>query len=340
MVKTTEPDFLIVGQGLAGTLLSFELMQAGYKVHIIDNAHFESSTKVAAGLINPITGRRFVKSEQIDELLPVAKLTYEKLEKFMGIQLWNERKIKWALSGRKEENDWNARAASEAYALFMNFSDANAELLEKTRDVDAFGTIHVAAQVNISAMIEAFANKMMEEGMLTREVFDYEQMDLKVKDRIQYKNFNAERIIFCEGARGRFNPYFRDYPFFVAKGEVLILKIPELKTNDILKSHITFCPLGDDLYWTGSNFEWHPENAQPSNEFRDTFTEEIRKFLRIPFEIVDHRAAIRPATSDRRPIIGFHPDFPQLGIFNGLGAKGTSLGPWWAKQFVQSLTNR
>ena len=340
MENTKETDFLIVGQGLAGTLLSFELMQNGYSVHIIDNNHFESSTKVAAGLINPITGRRFVKSEQIDVLLPAARQMYQQLENFLGIPLWIDRKIKWALSGIKEENDWNARAATDAYAVFMNFSEADGELLEKTRDFDAFGTVQLAAQVNISAMVEAYAQKMIAEGNLSREKFDYELLSLHKDDHVIYKNYKAGKIVFCEGEKGRFNPYFKNYPFFVAKGEVLILKIPELGSGDILKSQVTFCPLGDDLYWSGSNFEWHPKYALPTQNFRENFTREIQQILRIPFEIVEHRAAIRPAVSDRRPIAGFHPDFPLIGIFNGLGSKGTSLGPWWAKQFVQNLSGR
>ncbi len=337
MGNTTETDFLIVGQGLAGTLLSFELLKAGYSVHIIDNSHFEASTVVASGLINPITGRRLVKTEQIDELLPIAQSTYLVMEQFLGVPLWKDKNISWALSGMKEENDWNARVSTEAYARFMHFSDSAHYLMEKTRDVDAFGTIFAAAQVNISLMIGAYAEKMNDAGKLTREVFEFEELDFNEPNCIRYKGIKAGKIIFCEGEKGRFNPYFRDYPFFVAKGEVLIIRAPELGLKEVLKSHVTFCPLGEDTYWAGSNFEWNPSDARPTKLFRDAFTEEIRKILRVPFEVIDHQAAIRPAVSDRRPLVGFHPEFPLIGIFNGLGTKGTSLGPWWAKYFLELI---
>ncbi len=56
-------DFLIVGQGLAGSLLAWELMQRGAKVLIVDNG-MPNASQVAAGLINPITGMRFAKTHQ------------------------------------------------------------------------------------------------------------------------------------------------------------------------------------------------------------------------------------------------------------------------------------
>ena len=65
-------DYLIIGQGLAGSLLAWELIQRDCKVVIIDNGK-ENASQVAAGLINPITGMRFVKSADVDTLLPAAK---------------------------------------------------------------------------------------------------------------------------------------------------------------------------------------------------------------------------------------------------------------------------
>ncbi|MEX0882137.1 MAG: FAD-binding protein, partial [Cyclobacteriaceae bacterium] len=51
-----EVDFLLIGQGLAGTVLSYRLIKAGFKVHLIDKDEEGTSSKVAAGLYNPITG--------------------------------------------------------------------------------------------------------------------------------------------------------------------------------------------------------------------------------------------------------------------------------------------
>ncbi|MFT5168556.1 MAG: glycine oxidase, partial [Saprospiraceae bacterium] len=57
-----EVDYLIIGQGLAGSLLAYQLLERGKTVQIIDNHHNGASSSIAAGIINPITGRRFAKS--------------------------------------------------------------------------------------------------------------------------------------------------------------------------------------------------------------------------------------------------------------------------------------
>jgi glycine/D-amino acid oxidase-like deaminating enzyme len=71
-------DYLIIGQGLAGSLLAWELIQRGCTVVIVDNGR-ENASQVAAGLINPVTGMRFVKSVEVDHLLPMAKQYYSHL---------------------------------------------------------------------------------------------------------------------------------------------------------------------------------------------------------------------------------------------------------------------
>ena len=65
--------------------------------------------------------------------------------------------------------------------------------------------------------------------------------------------------------------------------------------------------------------------------------DKLKKVLKIPFEIVNHQAGIRPTVNDRRPLIGLHPKHPTLAIFNGLGTKGVMLAPYFAQQFYSFL---
>ena len=71
-----ESHVLIVGQGIAGTVLSYKLSQRNISHKVLDNNHQSAATHAAAGLINPITGRNYVKSWMIDDLLPEACLLY------------------------------------------------------------------------------------------------------------------------------------------------------------------------------------------------------------------------------------------------------------------------
>lgn len=70
-------DVLIVGQGICGTFLSRELDRVGLSYIVIDEVQPHTASRAAAGLINPVTGRRFVKTWMIDELLPFMRKVYD-----------------------------------------------------------------------------------------------------------------------------------------------------------------------------------------------------------------------------------------------------------------------
>ena len=78
-------DYIIVVQGIAGTLLTHLLIKKGKKVFVIDNGHKSSSTKIAAGLMNPITGRRYVKSWKYQELYDFAIKTYKEFDELLNM---------------------------------------------------------------------------------------------------------------------------------------------------------------------------------------------------------------------------------------------------------------
>ncbi|MEM1215892.1 MAG: FAD-dependent oxidoreductase, partial [Bacteroidota bacterium] len=107
--------YLIVGHGIAGCLLGHFLERAGVQVTYLDAPAQTAATSVAAGIINPITGRRYVKSWRVDDLLPAAQATYQALEADLGISFYHERPLIRTLFNRGEENDWHARQLDEAY---------------------------------------------------------------------------------------------------------------------------------------------------------------------------------------------------------------------------------
>jgi glycine oxidase len=324
---------------LAGTLLSYELTQLGFYVQVIDNQHFEAASAVAAGIINPITGRRIVKTEQIDELLPTAKFTYQALEKDLGVSLWEERNVLWSLSDTKEENDWHLRASQAGMEDYIVAEPDTHDILTKVKNIKAFGEVKQAARVNIALLISAYAKKLTSQNRLLQEDFDFNLLEISEKE-IKYKHLRAEKIIFCEGHRGRLNPLFQDLQFAVAKGEALIFQAKNLPPERILKNNITICPLADGTFWAGSNYEWNPSDSQPTATIRAEFEQQINTFLDVPFEIIAHRAAIRPTMKNRQILTLIHQDFPNVAMFNGLGTKGTSLAPYWAKQFAKEIAKK
>ena len=175
--------------------------------------------------------------------------------------------------------------------------------------------------------------------MILAEHFDYEQLTLQ-ENHIQYKSHTAKQVIFCEGHQARFNPWFQYLPFEVAKGEMLIIKIPDSNFQKTLKHKIFLVPLGDDLYWLGSTYDWDNLDELPTAVKKENLIERLQKSIDVEFEVIDHLAAIRPTVKDRRPFLGRHPQYQQLCIFNGMGTKGASLTPYWANEMTSFLLDQ
>ena len=159
-------------------------------------------------------------------------------------------------------------------------------------------------------------------------------------DHIRYRELVAKKIIFCNGIDAASLPFFSKLPFAPNKGELLILKIPGLAKTNIYKRGMVLVPLAQkDLWWLGSSYEWDFDDGLPTERFREEATRLLKTWLKIPFSIIDHLAGIRPATIERRPFVGIHPVYSEIGILNGMGTKGCSLAPWFAKELADNLIN-
>ena len=98
-------------------------------------------------------------------------------------------------------------------------------------------------------------------------------------------------------------------------------------------------PWQDNLWWIGSTYEWDFADLNPSPEFRNKVEMQLEYWLKLPYKIIDHIAAERPANLERRPFAGLHPLYQNIGILNGMGTKGCSLAPYFAQQFAEHLIN-
>lgn len=329
-------DYIIVGQGLAGTLLGYFLEKAGKRVLFVDQGYESAATRVAAGIFNPITGRRFVKTWMVDELFPYAQKLYAELEKELGVGIYYDTQITRALFNHVEENQWMMRSDLPENIPYVddtaNFEHYNGKVVKPF----SYFELKNAGRADIFAMVQAFRKKWKAKSMLMEEAFDFEQLEFQ-GEQVAYKGIKADRMIFCEGYLARNNPYFSYLKYNPAKGEVLIVRIPNLSFEKILKHKLYIVPLGEDLYWVGATNDWNNINCDTTAESRKYLENRLASFLEIPFEIVEHQAAVRPTVKDRRPFLGMHPKHPQLGIFNGLGTKGASLGPYWANEMAEFL---
>ncbi len=330
-------DYLIVGQGIVGTLLAWFLEKAGKSYILFDNGQQQAASKVAAGLINPITGRRFVKSWMIETLLPFAKQTYQEMEAIAESSLWKEVPIVRYFQTTAEGNNWLSKTSYDGYEQFLSQKKLPEYLHDVIKDTGGYGIIN-GAQVNVGLLVQYFRQAFLDKKILINQAFDYQQLQF-VGEEVMYGEWKAKSVLFCEGYSASQNPWFNHLPYESAKGEVLMLRIPNLHTDFILKKTQFLVSIEKDLFWFGSNYEWEDLTDYPTKEGKAYLEERLKDILQLEYSIVDHIAAVRPILKDRRPAIGWHPDYPQLGFLNGMGTKGTSIAPYWVHHFVEHLVH-
>lgn len=329
-------DFLIIGQGLAGSLLSYFLMKKGKSLKVLDFPHQGRTSNIAAGLINPVTGRRIAKSWRFEDLLPFARQTYKALEAELGIPLWHDRQIARALHTVFEENEWLRRSSFPEFTDYLHDEPELGDTKQFLNQPHAWGELRLAAQVELPRLIECWQDKLKSEGLFVSEDVDYGQFEMH-EQGVHYKGLSASMAIFCEGGKAVANPFFNYLPFLVTKGELLLVKIPSYQTAWIIKHNLFLIPLANGLFWVGATSRYEFDGPLPSPQGREWLLAELGKTLTVPFEVMDHLAGIRPTVADVRPLLGQHPSCPQLAIFNGLGTKGALMGPFFAKQMADNL---
>ncbi len=335
-MENKQVDYIIVGQGLAGTLLGYFLEKNGQKIHLIDQAHRAASSKVAAGIINPITGRNFVKSWRFEDVFPFAKKTYQEIGDLFNQTFFYSQNIVRELFNDREENEWMVRSSYPDYEDYFE-EDVDWKSFDGKVNKKIF-TIELkhAGRLDIPKLIHFFSEYWLKKNQIEKKKFEYDKI-LFLNGGVQYENIKASKIIFCEGFQAKHNPYFSNLNYQEAKGEILKARIPHADFQKILKHRLYIVPQGNDIYWIGATNEWDHLDENPTSKNFEFLKNKLEKILKIPFEILSHEAAVRPTNKDRRPLLGIHPEKKQLAIFNGMGSKGASLAPFWANAMTQHL---
>ncbi|MDQ3682118.1 MAG: FAD-binding oxidoreductase [Bacteroidota bacterium] len=330
-------DYLIVGQGICGTLLSWFLHKEGKSFLVIDDERHSSSSQIAAGIINPVTGRRYVYTWMIDTVMPFALDTYKEMGEYLNIQTVFSKSIIDFFPSPQMRNAFIDRL-TEDDTFLHSYPDQNF-FNQYFKYGFGCGEIRPAYIINMQLLMAAWRKKLYDLDAINIHTLKMDELKI-TPDGITYQNITAEKIIFCDGIASAKNPWFELLPFSPNKGEALIIESAELTNEHIFKKGLMIAPLSvQNTYWVGSNYQWEFQDDHPTEKFFQQTKYHLEDWLKIPFKILLHKAAVRPATLERRPFVGFHPQQPALGILNGMGAKGASLAPFFANQLTSHLVH-
>ena len=228
----TALPFLIVGQGIAGTAIAFELLRRGYGVVVVDDEHREAASAVAAGIVNPITGKRFAKSWNMERILAAMPAFYAAMARWVGDEGENgsffaPKTILRALRSAADENTWLARSAWDGWREYVgeHLPDAD-DLKAALQPAAAFAAIAGGGKVDIARAVRLMQAYLRRVGAYHAGRFDYSAL-VQTDTGVQYGSIAACAVVFCEGANVRHNPYFNYLPLQPSKGEALAVLIPE-----------------------------------------------------------------------------------------------------------------
>jgi glycine oxidase len=330
-------DFIIVGQGLAGTILSLFLLEKGKSVFVIDKYDTTSSSNIAAGIIHPITGRRLVKSWLLDEAYPIARKTYLELENKFSENFFKEISIIEIFTSVKNRNDWIERSGTQGYEHLIG--DELPANFNPSINCN-YGAIKLKPTgfLLIRKLIDVFRKFLIDKNVLINENFEFEELKIS-EQSVEYKHVSADKIIFCEGYHAQHNPSFRQLPYKFAKGEIIKIKCENLIEDFIINKGVFIQPLGDHLFRVGATYDWDHLNNESTEEAKKKLVEQFASIVSLPFTVVEHEAAVRPTMKNRRPVMGLSLINNKVGIFNGLGTKGVLLAPLLANNFAEHLIN-
>jgi glycine/D-amino acid oxidase-like deaminating enzyme len=333
-------DHIIVGQGLAGTILALTLLEKGRSVMLIDDGKPVTASKIAAGLYNPVVFKRLVKSWMADELLPYMDSFYPRMEKQLNTRFYFSKRILKPFAEEQEKVLW-LKKTDEPIGKYLNKNIYNEDLNGIVHNPLGISEVLHAGNLDTFKFLTAARNYFREKDLIVEDKFDHDLLEIN-ENTVMYKGIISGRIIFCEGYKTTVNPFFSWLPFKLTKGEILTVRLAAGNTipeDIVLNKAVFILPLGNNTYKVGATYEWNDLSEDTSEKGRAELIEKLEKVLKVPFDVIDQQAGIRPTVLDRRPLIGIHPDLRILGVFNGMGTKGVMLAPFFANQFAEFLEN-
>ena len=332
---TSEIDYLIVGQGLAGSVLSYHLLEKGLSIRVINETKKQTASWVAAGLYNPITGRKMVKTWQADMLFPYLQTFYAELESVIERKVLHPMPIYRPFASVAEQSDWAGKSGNTELTSYVREVFYQSHYEEYIHDALGGIVLDQCGYVDVPALLEGCRQYLKAQAVYEEGRFDPSALHFE-SDSVVYQQWKARRIIFCDGAEGPQNSFFSWLPFQPVKGEILLIR-PEKKVDIIFNRGVFIVPYGD-FCKVGSTYDHQNLTFDPTTRGRVTLVQKLDQLLKIPYTIEGQVAGVRPATRDRHPFVGVHPQQKTLAVFGGLGTKGVSLAPYFARQLVALLT--
>ena len=312
-------DYLIIGQGLAGSCLALELIGRGKQILVMDRVDPHSASRVAAGMFNPITSKVRSTTWKAELLFPHLHQFYSSAEQLTGGKFYYPLPMYRPFSSIDDQKGWDIFESK--FLKKLHLKSVYGQMV-----YDPLGGLELSHSgfLDTHSFVDSVNYYLNLRGCITPAF-----KELNVNENfLEHCNLLADRVVFCEGSHVVKNPYFNWLPISKLKGEVLELDA-DLPTDIIFNRSVYLVPLGGK-FKAGSTYDRSGQEGNSEAGIKD-IQNRLSELLKVPFKTLAQDWGFRPVVRDRRPVIGQHPDRKGIYIFNGLGTKGVSLAPWVAE---------
>jgi glycine oxidase len=329
---------LIIGQGIAGSVLAWSLHWEHRTVHALDRGRNITASRIAAGLITPFTGRRLSKAGDFDESAAVAKKFYQRVEQETGALLFkeepavrfflNEAEREFFLKERYEKHRSEIELISDENGAVKGFRMLRAARLRVTEFLEVTRSFFAAR--------DGFHNVDLDPGK-----------DIEVTEhgvQIRKQGLTGEELFFCQGYQPEENPWFPGIPDAPARGEIMRLDIPGRTAKEVVHRGLWLAPATDrgkdssaNEYLLGATYDREDLDQKETQSGRDELLRGVKEITTESYRVIGHYSAIRAGMKTRRPVAARHPEYSHVAIMNGMGSKASLMAPITAQRLLSVM---
>ena len=328
-------DYIIVGYGISGLTFAFKLIKEKKDFVIID-VPITNSTYQSGAVLNPTILKRYTVSWKGSEFMKFAKEFYSEFEKKYKIKVCENFLIHKYFLNEQEQNYWIEASGFKSLENYLDkdiITNSDKHFLLK----NGYGILKNTIKIDPKLILDTFKMNFGKDNFINK---NFNHSKLKIYDEyVKYGNITSRKIVFCEGIQIKNNIFFNYLPLTRLKGEFLLIKAPKLSNKHIIKSSIYLIPLHNGLFWVGSTFNFNDTSSIKTTEGYNLLVSKLNSLISVPYEIIEHKVGLRPVVKDRRPLLGRHPKYKSLILFNGLGTRGLMTAPLLSKWLYEHIIN-
>jgi len=330
-------DYLIIGQGLAGSCLALQLIKRGRSVFVFDEPEKNRASSVAAGLFNPVTGKLMTKTWKADKLFTYLQSFYAEAEDFLKSRFYYPFPLYRPFISVEEQNEWMGKSAEPGMMEYIESVFGSSTFSADVHDPFGGLLLKGCGYLDVPTFVKKTRDFLTLSHSFREAHFDESKVEF-INSKISYGELVAGKIIFCNGLGSLQNHFFKSIPLRPLKGETLSIQIDDTLER-VYNRGVYVVPSRPGVYKVGATYNTKDKNDGTTENGRAELVEKLNSLLRLSYKELNQDWGFRPTTPDRRPILGSHFTHPDLVMFNGLGTKGVSLAPYFSNQLADWLTH-